>query len=409
MLESGVDPLVAATLDAFQSQLSADQAWRDLLHLDPGLGGSGKVRVSAKGDGRTRKLNLVGKRSLPAGPFFSVVSYAMKGKKVTRSTVLNGSFHSSQSCPVELGVPRGRLTDIARIKEETEALFDFDYEPGPVHLVTASGTDGDRQKLFWKKNTSQGQSYGLTAYEDGERSLETSLLCGLEKVRLVSPFRRMLKRWETSVESLQSSLFARTGVKPDELTVTLTHKEDSESLSLSWKVEHDEGEVSTIGVGLVERNKKKLLHHPGINLTPKYQGMDLNKRLVQNQIAIARQTGAEAIELEAGADVGGYAWARYGWRVRDEAKPLRDELALRLAMLCLPPEQESEVALLIDSQEPDWISKIADLRDYVEFEDQRLRLGQALLMGTEWNARLALDDEQALARVLSYCKKDGRR
>ena len=78
-------------------------------------------------------------------------------------------------------------------------------------------------------------------------------------------------------------------------------------------------------------------------------------------------------------------------------------------MLCLPPEQESEVALLIDSQEPDWISKIADLRDYVEFEDQRLRLGQALLMGTEWNARLALDDEQALARVLSYCKKDGRR
>lgn len=409
MLESGVDPLVAATLDAFQSQLSPDQAWRDLLLLDPGLGGGGKVRVSANEQGRIRKLNLVGKRSLPAGPFFSVVSYALNGTKFTRSTVLNGSFHSSQPCPVELGVPRGRLTGIAQVKEETETLYDFDFEQGPVHLVTATGADGDRQKLFWKKNTSQGQSYGLTAYEDGERSLETSLLCGHEKVSLVSPFRRMLKRWETSVESLQAALFARTGVKPDELTVTLTHKGESESLSLSWKVEHDEGEVSTIGVGLVEREGNRFIHHPGINLTPKYQGMDLNKRLVLNQLGLARQMGAKGVELEAGADVGGYAWARYGWKVRDEGRALREELALRLAVLGLPREHESSVALLIDSGEPDWIWKIADLREYVEFEEQRLRLGQALLLGTEWNASLSLDDDAAMKRVLDYCKNGARR
>ena len=70
---------------------------------------------------------------------------------------------------------------------------------------------------------------------------------------------------------------------------------------------------------------------------------------------------------------------------------------------------KSSVALLIDSGEPDWIWKIADLREYVEFEEQRLRLGQALLLGTEWNASLSLDDDAAMKRVLDYCKNGARR
>lgn len=58
--------------------------------------------------------------------------------------------------------------------------------------------------------------------------------------------------------------------------------------------------------------------HQELFLDPQYQGRGIADRFNAHSIAKYQKYGVDRIELEAAADVGGYAWARQGFRLKDD-------------------------------------------------------------------------------------------
>jgi GNAT superfamily N-acetyltransferase len=141
------------------------------------------------------------------------------------------------------------------------------------------------------------------------------------------------------------------------------------------------------------------------------QGEGIGKRALKAQFDEYERMGVAKVKVHANIDVGGYAWARFGfvptqsswdalrtsmktWVNSDKA--LRDIFGNDYQPLNIPQRQRRALTKILDNPDPKGIWKIADAR----YRDRNL--GKEILMERDWEGEIRLSDADAMARFNHY-------
>jgi hypothetical protein len=156
----------------------------------------------------------------------------------------------------------------------------------------------------------------------------------------------------------------------------------------------------------------KLDHKPlGVSIeratlsTPS-RGKNIGKGYLREVAALVKDLGAQKIGLTAGGDVGGYAWAKYGFVPTQQGyESIRTQLRIHLKdgqchhydrWIDISPEFPIIQSILArnDENAREHFGALTDLNRVVDNASTRhpLTVGKALLLSTGWEGELVLQD-----------------
>lgn len=136
-----------------------------------------------------------------------------------------------------------------------------------------------------------------------------------------------------------------------------------------------------------------IVKHESFKVTSSAQGGGVAKKLLKSSMALYRELGVKRVELEANINVGGYAWAKYGFRpTLSEWEYIRPTLLKRL--IDLPDSIQDTLRGLIEGDDPRAIWLLSDSP-----------YGKDLLMDTSWEGFIDLADDMAMDRFNGYIGK----
>lgn len=138
-------------------------------------------------------------------------------------------------------------------------------------------------------------------------------------------------------------------------------------------------------------------------------GEGIGKDVLRSQIALYEKLGMKKVEVGANIDVGGYAWAKYGFvpHTHEWRSIMRSSLSRAVDRDLTPSytdhkghtitttdEDKSGLKKLIQSDDPKAFWAIADSKH-----------GKKLLLGTSWHGTLDLRDEPTMRRFKAYVNR----
>jgi len=142
--------------------------------------------------------------------------------------------------------------------------------------------------------------------------------------------------------------------------------------------------------------QSKSLYLESVDLHEEDQAGGIAKKYMREFYALAKDMGLKKLELYAGLDVGGYAWAKYGF-VPDlkSWEALKRDIAARYKAVdygtTLSAVEQKAYAVIMASEDPKNIFLLADIG-----------FGKDLLLGQGWQGVLDLADTESVTRFLSY-------
>lgn len=138
-------------------------------------------------------------------------------------------------------------------------------------------------------------------------------------------------------------------------------------------------------------------HHEIFTLRDGSQGVGVAKTVLASQIALYQKLGIHTVSLHANIDVGGYAWAKYGFAPKyTDWMQLRQTIKDKLSFMIfdLTVGEANGLSKLVASDDPKAIWAIADSWH-----------GKKLLIKTQWEGELNLKDEASMRRFNAYVNK----
>lgn len=127
------------------------------------------------------------------------------------------------------------------------------------------------------------------------------------------------------------------------------------------------------------------------------QGAGLVKKYMKNLVALSNDLGMKSIGLQAGLDVGGYAWAKYGFAPDVlEWDALKKVIAAKVEseniLLGKSALQVKAYKSIMQSTNPESLFALSDIPE----------LGKEILLGTTWAGKLDLTNPEAMTRFMAY-------
>jgi len=161
-------------------------------------------------------------------------------------------------------------------------------------------------------------------------------------------------------------------------------------LSLTWRGKN----VGLRRLFYVDGEGRKAVEHELFELPKELQGKGISKQVLSSLYEQYKVAGVQRIELFANMDVGGYAWARYGFCTKN-----RNEALSAIRFSALTHKQEERIVAIIDehfnsSSAPFPMNKIA-----------RLPYGKNALLGSYWEGVLDLTDAQQRNVYVKYLRR----
>lgn len=159
-----------------------------------------------------------------------------------------------------------------------------------------------------------------------------------------------------------------------------------------------------------------IAEHDYLKLGKSAQNTGYGKTLLQQQMNAYPDMGINKVNLFANIDVGGYAWAKYGFSPDKESwaalgKDIRQHMrgegdfAEDLPLPGLTMDDKKAVNAILKSDPKTGMVNLSDLNTDVGAVDARgnpAPLGKALLLGKDWNGSLDLNDANQMARYNAY-------
>jgi hypothetical protein len=152
--------------------------------------------------------------------------------------------------------------------------------------------------------------------------------------------------------------------------------------------------------------KALTVRHDFFKLPKSQQGLDVAKRFLGDSMATYQDMGIKQIDLNANNDVGGYAWAKYGFTPASNYTHYRSYVRQRLGKIkngIISQTLRDHIESLSASEDPKSVWGISDLSQHYKGNT----LGKYLLMGSNWEAVLKLNDKAAMKRFNAYIGKRG--
>ena len=156
------------------------------------------------------------------------------------------------------------------------------------------------------------------------------------------------------------------------------------------------------------RNKQNqlIVQHNNFEVHSAAQGQGYAKQYMKASMDMYRQLGVDMIHLRANLDVGGYAWAKYGFAPTNPAK-LGDELEAQLRRWAktkreLTGAQEAMVKKLVDRLKAGDETAVWAIADITAKTKSGQTIGKALLKGSDWYGELKITNQTAMHRFYQY-------
>ena len=224
------------------------------------------------------------------------------------------------------------------------------------------------------------------------------------------------KRFGMPPREFYRTLFDTSKVKPGESRLSIERDEQGKLRGADLEIDL---ECPRTGrrIGCMDRNLSfpsngpAVAYHRLLELDRQCQGRGIAKDLLANSIKLYDQAGIQRVTLSAALSVGGYAWAKYGFRPNPgrETAQLFETVKERLEGLgeAVPKPVHTVVERLLAKGDPKAIWAISDLDGVtVRRGSKDVPLGKALLLGTAWKGALELQDREARARFDQYIHRD---
>lgn len=142
--------------------------------------------------------------------------------------------------------------------------------------------------------------------------------------------------------------------------------------------------------------KKDSLYLEAVDLHEDDQGAGVVKKFMREFYTLAKDMNKSSMSLLAGLDMGGYAWAKYGFKPTAAGwAELKKDVAKRFAdkkmVESLKPAEYKAYEAIMASKDGSSIYSLSDMG-----------FGKALLRGQLWGGELYLNDAEAVTRFLTY-------
>lgn len=153
---------------------------------------------------------------------------------------------------------------------------------------------------------------------------------------------------------------------------------------------------------------RRNVDHVYFKLDSGQQGGSFAKQFLRDSMDAYQDMGVSRITLDANIDVGGYAWARYGFVPTEESwKELAQtsKAFMHFGGSALDPDARATVMSILNSQDPRSIWMLSDLT--IPYDDRYANtLGKKMLLGSNWSGYLDLSDAEQMARFNAYVNRD---
>lgn len=136
------------------------------------------------------------------------------------------------------------------------------------------------------------------------------------------------------------------------------------------------------------------------------RGEGAGKRFFRVAMGEYMAMGVKKVGVTANIDVGGYAWARYGYlpKRQEDWDSLRNGLKYKLEGFKrsgdLSPEGYAKMKAHLDNPDKRTLWKVCDMKDPNGFE-----VGKKLLLGTTWSGQITLNDQEQMRRFTDYVSR----
>lgn len=328
-------------------------------------------------------------KGVPAGTFYDICD-ELKGKYPKDFQFVGWHPHC-----------RCYATSILKTEEELAAdnesiLTGGDVSEGSVNEVTAPPEGFTKWLDENGTRIDEARKHGTLPYfiRDNERKdwFNASMSSRYDEQYLQAMSERGIKFGSGLADKMANSPYNRLDVvRLNDNIQGIFAKQGITDLSCTMRTSPDGGaHLSWRGNGVelkrafrIDDNGAKYVDHELFQLDRQLQGKGVSRQVFKALYEQYRVAGVERIELYANIDVGGYAWARYGFCVRD-----RNEAISAIRFSALTAKQEERIMGLIDghfnaSSDPFPMHKIA-----------RLPYGKKALLGSDWEGVLDLTDTQ---------------
>lgn len=328
-------------------------------------------------------------KGVPAGTFYDICD-ELKGKYPKDFQFVGWHPHC-----------RCYATSILKTEEELAAdnesiLTGGDVSEGSVNEVTAPPEGFTKWLDENGTRIDEARKHGTLPYfiRDNERKdwFNASMSSRYDEQYLQAMSERGIKFGSGLADKMANSPYNRLDVvRLNDNIQGIFAKQGITDLSCTMRTSPDGGaHLSWRGNGVelkrafrIDDNGAKYVDHELFQLDRQLQGKGVSRQVFKALYEQYRVAGVERIELYANIDVGGYAWARYGFCVRD-----RNEAISAIRFSALTAKQEERIMGLIDghfnaSSDPFPMNKIA-----------RLPYGKKALLGSDWEGVLDLTDTQ---------------
>jgi len=177
-----------------------------------------------------------------------------------------------------------------------------------------------------------------------------------------------------------------------------------ETLTARWFVDRYDGSLSLEATGpdshVVRRFERDedtdalSVEHAYFVLGEQYQGGGYGRRMMQQSLLTYERLGVERVTVHANIDVGGYAWARLGFAPNDPAQ-MRRMLQRIVTEVALPQaDRDALLDIISHADDHELMYRVAGYRSA-----GGTRLGQRILMGSDWYGYIDLTDSVQLAFI----------
>ena len=142
-----------------------------------------------------------------------------------------------------------------------------------------------------------------------------------------------------------------------------------------------------------------VVYHDLFELKKTQTGLGYGKKFLKNSIDAYQDMGVDKVETLANIDVGGYAWAKYGYLPTEEGlKSIKKHINHKVIW----PDEEGPgskfLEKFLESNDPKSLWALADCK--ADFNGKPL--GKSVLLGSSWEGELNLKDKASMDRFNAY-------
>jgi hypothetical protein len=172
---------------------------------------------------------------------------------------------------------------------------------------------------------------------------------------------------------------------------------------LRMHVKSSDGHLGSLSMDRVIDLNTKTVGHTLFSLSGAVQNGGVGKKLFDASLDLYDHMGIKNLKVHANCDVGGYAWARYGFVPTQESwNNLRENLGGRAREIS-DVRVRDQVRVLLSDPHPTAIKELAGIKTKV-YGFERQSVGKGMLLGKEWYGSMRLDDPKKYAEVRAYVR-----